>query len=155
MCDNPTELSLFERVERELTEARKRRDGVALSTLGLLKSEIVDAGKEPGAGPVDDGLVLRVARREVKRRQEAAAAFRAAGREAQAEREEAEAGVLRAYLPAELDDAALEAEVRAAIAEVGATGPRAMGPVMRAAGARVAGRAESSRVAAMAKRLLG
>ena len=149
-------MSLFERIERDLVTARKERDETRLATLGLLKSEVVRTAKEPGAGgATDDELVLRVVRREVKRRDEAAQAFAGAGRAASAERERAEAEVLGAYLPAQLGDDELEREVRAVVEEVRPQGPRDMGAVMRAAGARLAGRAEGARIAAVARRLIG
>jgi uncharacterized protein len=148
-------MTLFERIDRDLVNARKERDQTRLSTLGLLKTEVVRAGKEPHAGAVDDELVMRLVRREVKRREEAAHAYASAGRPESARREEAEAEVLRAYLPAEMDDAELEREVRTAIEETRPQGPRDFGAVMRAASVRVAGRAEGGRIAAVARRLLG
>jgi uncharacterized protein len=147
-------MALLERIETDMTEARRRRDDLALRTLGLLKSELVRAAKEPGVGELDDEGALRVVRREVKRRQEAAEAFESGGREESARAERAEAELLSSYLPAGLSDEDLEREVAAAIAEVGGHTPRDMGPVMKAATARVAGRAEPGRIAAVARRLL-
>jgi len=133
-----------------------RRDDVALDTLALLKSELVRASKEGGsAGRIDDDLVTRVARKEVKRREEAIDVYRKAGREESARREEAEMSVLRGFLPAAMSDQELEAEVRAAIAEVKPDGPKGFGLVMKAATARLAGRADGNQVAAVARRLLG
>src|SRR6266550_4339059 len=102
----------MERLERELVDARRRRDELALTTLGLLKSEVVRASKEPGAGSPDDALFIRVAQRELKRRDEAAPASREAGRAASADREETEARLISEYLPAGLTDEGLEAELR-------------------------------------------
>src|SRR5439155_13325714 len=133
-------MALFERIELDMVAARKDRDETRLSTLGLLKSEIVRSTKDPGAGGTDDDLVLRVLRKEVKRRQEAARVYDSAGRDASARQEEAEAEVLRGYLPAELDEAELEREVRAAIDEVRPQGPRDFCALMKAANARLAGR---------------
>jgi uncharacterized protein len=148
-------MALFEQIDRDLVTARKERDATRLSTLGLLKSEVVRAGKEPGAGHTDDELVLRVLRREIKRREEAARVYGSAGRPDAARREEAEAEVLRGYVPAQLDDVELEREVRAVIDEVRPQGPRDFGAVMRAASARLTGRADGARIAAAARRLLG
>jgi uncharacterized protein YqeY len=143
-------------METELVEARKRRDDLSLNTLGLLKSELVKASKEPGVGGiVDDDLLVRVARREVKRREEAAAGFRSGGREESALREEAEAEVLRGYLPASLSAEELDAELLAVIDELQPSGPQAFGTVMKAATARLAGRAQGGEIAAAARRLLG
>jgi len=148
-------VSLYERLERELVDARRRRDELALATLGMLKSEVVRATKEPGSKSADDPLVVRVAQRELKRREEAATAFRAGGRPAAAEREETEAELIRTYLPAALSEEELERELQAVIGEVKPEGPQAFGQVMKAATARLAGRAEGGRIAAAAKRLLG
>ena len=61
-------MTLFDQIEQDLVTARKQRDHTALDALGMLKSEVVNAGKEPGAaGSTEDGLVRRVIRREVKR----------------------------------------------------------------------------------------
>jgi uncharacterized protein YqeY len=148
-------VTLFERLRSELVDARKRRDHDALTALSLLMSELVRASKEPDAdGTIDDALVQKVARRELKRRQEAAEAFRAGGRAESADHEEAEAVVLRTYLPAGLSDSEIESEVAAVIAELHPEGPQAFGMVMKAATARLRGRAEGGRVAAIAKKLL-
>jgi len=149
-------VALYDRVQSEMVDARMRRDDVALDTLALLKSELVRASKEGGsAGKIDDDLVTRVARKEVKRREEAIDVYRKAGREESARREEAEMSVLRGFLPAVMSDQELEAEVRAAIAEVKPDGPKGFGLVMKAATARLAGRADGNQVAAVARRLLG
>src|SRR2546429_6650970 len=141
-------MSLLEQIDRDLVSARKDRDDVRLTTLGLLKSEVVRATKEPGTPAAGDELVLRVLRKEVKRREEAAQVYASAGRADSARREEAEAEVLRGYLPAQLGDEELEREVRAVIEEVRPQGPRDLGAVMKAANARLSGRAEGGRIAA-------
>jgi uncharacterized protein len=150
------EVALYDRVQSEMVNARVRRDEVTLGTLSLLKSELVRASKEGGAsGTIDDDLVLRVARKEVKRREEAIEVYRKAGREDSARREEAEMKVLREYLPAQMSEQDIEAEVRAVIAEVKPDGPKGFGVVMKEATARLAGRADGKQVAAVARRLLG
>jgi len=149
-------VALYDRVQSEMVDARRRRDEVALGTLSLLKTELVRASKEGGAdGNIDDDLVVRVARKEVKRREEAIEVYRKAGREDTARREEAEMKVLQGFLPAAMSDQEIEAEVRAAIAEVRPDGPKGFGLVMKAATARIAGRADGAHVAAVTRRLLG
>ncbi|TMF22494.1 MAG: GatB/YqeY domain-containing protein [Chloroflexi bacterium] len=149
-------MSLYDRVQSEMVNARVRRDEVALGTLSLLKSELVRASKDSTAeGRIDDDLVVRVARKEVKRRQEAIDVYRKAGRYEAARREEAEMQVLRAYLPKAMSEKEIEDEVRAVIAEVKPDGPKGFGAVMKAATTRLAGRADGNQVAAVARRLLG
>ena len=149
-------MALYERIQTEMVDARKKRDDVALGTLSLLKSELVRASKEGSAGgKIDDELVVRVARKEVKRREEAIDMYRKAGREDAARREEAEMAVLREFLPATMSEKDIESEVRAVIAEVKPDGPKGFGLVMKAATARLAGRADGNQIAAVARRLLG
>jgi uncharacterized protein YqeY len=149
-------MPLYDRVQMEMVDARKRRDEITLSTLSLLKSELVKASKEGVAGGrIDDDLVVRAARKEVKRREEAIDVYRKAGREDSARREQAEMEVLRRFLPAAMSEQEIEVEVRAAIAEVKPDGPKGFGAVMKAATARLAGRADGAQVAAVTRRLLG
>ena len=149
-------VALYDRIQAELVESRRRRDGVTLDTLSLLKSELVKASKESTAGgKIDDELVVRLARKEVKRREEAIEVYRKAGRADSAHREEAEMEVLKSFLPATMSEKDVEAEVAAVIAEVKPDGPKGFGMVMKAATARLAGRAEGAQVAAAARKLLG
>ena len=149
-------VALYDRIQAELVESRKRRDQLALDTLSLLKSELVKATKESGAaGKIDDELVVRLTRKEVKRREEAIDVYRKAGRVESARREEAEMAVLKAYLPAAMSQDEVESEVAAVIAELKPEGPKGFGMVMKAATARLVGRAEGQQVAAAARKLLG
>jgi len=149
-------VALYDRIQSELIESRRRRDDVTLDTLSLLKSELVKASKESGAGGnIDDELVVRLARKEVKRREEAIEVYRKAGRADSARREEAEMAVLKTYLPAAMSEQDVEAEVAAVIALLKPQGPKGFGIVMKEATARLAGRAEGAQVAAAARKLLG
>ena len=149
-------VALYDRIQSEMINARRRRDDVALSTLSLLKSELVRASKEGSAGgKIDDEMVVRAARKEVKRREEAIELYRKAGREDSARREEAEMAVLRGFLPATMSEQEIESEVRKVIDEVKPDGPKGFGLVMKAATARLAGRADGNHIAAVARRLLG
>jgi uncharacterized protein YqeY len=156
VCVTIAAMALYDRIQADLVEARRGRDELGLSTLSLLKSELVKASKETGAGgAIDDDLVRRVARKEVKRREEAIDMYRKAGRAESAAREEAEMSFLRGYLPAAMTTEDVEAEVQAVIDELKPEGPKAFGVVMKAATARLAGRAEGNQVAAAARKLLG
>jgi len=149
-------MSLFQKIEDDLADARRRSDQVALASLGLLKSEVVNASKEAGfKGSIDDALVVSVARKELKRRQESADAYAGAGRAEAAQRELDAAGVIKPFLPAQLSAEDLEAELRKIIAQVNPSGPSGFGLVMKEANQRLAGRAAGGEIAATAKRLLG
>jgi uncharacterized protein YqeY len=133
----------------------KARDEIKTRTLRMALTEI---SKEEVAGDtareLDDAEIEKLLTREAKRRREAAEAFAGAGRAEQAAAERAEGKVLAGYLPAQLSDDELTALVAAGIAETGASGPGAMGQVMKAVTPRVAGRAEGARVAAEVRRQL-
>lgn len=148
------DVDLTERIDHDLAQARRDRDQVRLSALGLLKSELQREAKAPRARAVSDQLVFDVVRREIKRHQESAAAFAGAGRAESAAQERAAAELLGAYLPAELSEQELEQELRAVIAEVRPRGPRDFGAVMHAARSRLGSRAQASRIAATARRLM-
>jgi uncharacterized protein YqeY len=155
-CVTIAAVAVYDRIQSELVDARKRRDDLVLGTLSLLKSELVKASKESGsAGTIDDDLVVRIARKEVKKREEAIDQYRKVGREESAQREEAEMAVLRGYLPAAMSSQEVETEVAAVIAELRPEGPKAFGAVMKAATARLSGRAEGAQVATAARKLLG
>ncbi|MDQ3576454.1 MAG: GatB/YqeY domain-containing protein [Actinomycetota bacterium] len=148
---------LKDRLRADLTAAMKNREKTRVATLRMALSAISNeevAGDQ--ARELADDEVLKVLTREVKKRKEAAEAFADAGRDEQSRLELDEAAVLGDYLPKQLDDADLTALVDAAVAEItgelgAAPGPRQMGQVMKAANARIAGRAEGGRVAAAVK----
>nr|MBA3277425.1 GatB/YqeY domain-containing protein [Geodermatophilaceae bacterium] len=113
--------TLKEQLRSDLTAAMKARDELTRATLRMALAAVQTA-EVSGAQARDlaDEEVLAVIRREAKKRHESADIYQAAGRPALADRELAEAGVLEAYLPRQLDDAAVRALVTAAIAESGA-----------------------------------
>ena len=147
---------LAERLREDLTAAMKRRDELATSALRLALAGIKEAavsGKE--ARDLDDDEIVKVLTKQVKRREEAAEAFRNAGRDDRADRELAEAKVLAAYLPAALSPEEIEAIVTETLAEGGFSGMAAMGPAMKAVTAKVAGRADGKTVSALVRQRLG
>lgn len=135
-------MTVAEQLKTDLTAAMKAGEKDRVGALRMILSELQKDAKE-GSG--DEVAVLR---RERKRRLDAAVQFRDGGRAELAAQEEDEANLIAAYLPAELSDADIDAIVADAVAETGATSPRDMGAVMKAAMARVAGRADGKRVSA-------
>lgn len=146
---------LKQRLHDDLTAAMKAHDELRTATLRMTLTAVTNeevSGKQ--ARELSDDEVVTVLAREAKKRREAAEAYDGAGRAELAERERAEGGVLDEYLPAQLSDAELAEIVAAAVAEAGASGPQAMGQVMKLVQPRVAGRAEGGRVAAEVRRRL-
>jgi uncharacterized protein YqeY len=141
-------MTLADRVKQDLTSAMKAGEKDRVGALRLVLSELQKDAKE---GKGDELAVLR---RERKRRQESAAAFRQGGAPDRAQAEETEAEMIAGYLPAELSDDELRAIVADAVSESGASSPKDMGMVMKAAMPKVAGRADGKRVSALAQEAL-
>lgn len=142
-------MSISEQIRTDMTAAMKAGERERAIALRLVLSELQKAAKEGGADE------LAVLRRERKRRLDAASQFREGGRSELAEHEKAEATLIEGYLPAELDDAELDAIVAAAIAETGASDPKEMGQVMKAVMARAGGRADGRRASQRVREALG
>ena len=143
-------MQLTDQVKQDLTTAMKAGEKERVEALRLVLSELQKAAKD------GDGDELAVMRRERKRRQESATAFRDGGREDLATHAEAELAIIETYLPRQLAEDELRSIVRDAVAETGASSPRDMGAVMKAAMGRAAGRADGKRVSALAgEELLG
>jgi uncharacterized protein YqeY len=146
---------LKDQLQADLTTAIKAQDELTRATLRMVLTAL---GNEEVAGAsarkLSDDEELKVVAREAKKRREAAEAFTSGGATDRAQRELDEEGVINAYLPAQLSDEELVAMVAEALVESGATGPQAMGQVMKAVGPKVAGRAEGGRVAAAVRAAL-
>jgi uncharacterized protein YqeY len=141
-------VTVLEQVRSDMTSAMKARESERVGALRMLLSELQKAAKD---GNDDEIAVLR---RERKRRLEAAAQFRDGGRPELAEGEEAEARLIDTYLPAELDDAELDALVAEAIRETGAADMKEMGKVMKAVMAKAGGRVDGKRASARVREAL-
>ena len=148
-------MSLKAQLQADLTEAMRAKDEVTRSTLRMALTAITNeevAGKQSRELTDDD--VVKVLARELKKRKEAATAFTDAGQTDRADAELAEAQILQRYLPAQMSDEEIAGVVTSAITELGASGPQAMGQVMKTVQPKVAGRADGGRVAAEVKRQL-
>jgi uncharacterized protein len=148
-------MPLKEQLRADLTTAIKSRDELTSSTLRMVLTAITTeevAGKQ--ARQLSDDEIVKVLTREGKKRREAHQAYVDAGRAELAAREQAELGVIETYLPQQLTDDEVVELVRAAIEETGASGPQAMGQVMKSLTPKTAGRADGAKVAAEVRRQL-
>lgn len=147
--------SVKARLQADLTAAMKARDEVTTSTIRMVRSAITNA-EVAGAEAVElsDEQVVAVLRSEAKKRVEAAELYEHAGRAESAAKERAELAVIERYLPVPMDDAALESIVDEAVATAaaaGATGPKAMGQVIKVVRERAGATADGGRIAALVK----
>ena len=146
-------MTLRERLEADLKDAMKRGDALRRETIRGVRGAVRNREIEVGAALDDEGI-LRVIRALVKQRAEAIEQYRAGGRDDLVRKETAERALLEGYLPAAPDAAAVERVVREVIAEVGATGPRDVGRVMRPALERLGPAVDGKLVNETARRLL-
>jgi hypothetical protein len=137
-------MTLIERVDSDLKEAMRAKDGTRLSVLRMLKSALKYAAiaKSGAEAELNDGEAAQVIRKQAKQRQDSIESFEKGGRAELAEKEREELSILNAYLPQPMNADELAKVVRETIAEVDATSKAQMGAVMKALQAKVAGRVD-------------
>jgi uncharacterized protein len=146
-------MTLIAESKTRLEDAMREGDAARRDTLRLILSSLQGAEKELQR-PLSDDEELQVLQRERKKRLEAAEAFRNAGREEQADKEEDELDVLEEFMPEPMSEDELEEIVDDVIAEVGATSMRDIGRVMADVMPQVAGRADGSAVSQIVREKL-
>ncbi|MFA5109776.1 MAG: GatB/YqeY domain-containing protein [Desulfobaccales bacterium] len=146
--------SLYKRLDQVFKEAIKTQQPVTTATLRMLKSAVryreVDLKRQ-----LTEPELVAIISTQVKQRREAMAEYTKAGRPELAKKEEEELSVLLSFLPPQLSHAEVEAEVAQVINELGATGPQDLGKVMKAAMARLQGRAEGKEIQEIVRQRLG
>jgi hypothetical protein len=145
--------TLKDRITEDMKTAMRAKDSERLATIRLLLAAIKQKEVDERI-TLDDAAVIGVLDKMIKQRKDSITAFRAGAREDLAVKEEAEVAVLQPYLPARLSGEALDAEIKALIAEVSATGPQDMGKIMGPLKARLAGKADMGEASARVKALL-
>ncbi len=146
-------MSLITRIEGELKDAMRAKDAERTATLRLTLSALRAAEKDLQR-PLSENEELQVLQRERKKRVEAAEAFRAGDREAEAAKEDRELEVIEEFMPEPVDEDELERIIDDAIAETGATSLRDLGRVMADVMPQVAGRADGSTVSQLVREKL-
>lgn len=126
-------MSLRERLMTDLKAAMKAGESGRVGAIRMITAKMKDveiAARAKGGEGLDENEAISALRGMVKSRTESATMYRDAGRPELAEKEESEIEIIRSYLPPEMDEAALDAAVKDAIAEAGATSVKEMGKVM-------------------------
>ena len=150
-------MGLVDRITLDLTAAMKAQDAPRTSTLRMAKAALMNRQIE-NKGPLDDAEAVRVLQGLVKQREDSAEQYAKGGRPELADKERAEIVVLKAYLPAEASEEDVARAVDQAVTETGASSPKDMGKVMKAALAALAAGgkpADGRRVNEAAKKRLG
>lgn len=147
-------MSLKQQINEDMKSAMRAKETVRLGTIRLLlaamKQREVDERVE-----LDDAAIVGVIEKMLKQRRDSISQYQAAGRQDLVDVEQAEVGVLQAYMPQQLGDDEIAAAVAEAIAAVGAAGPQDMGKAMGVLKPKLAGRADMGKVSAQLKAQLG
>src|SRR5947207_7549386 len=132
-------MPLIDQIQKDMVAAMKGREEIRLDALRMIKTALqrykVDTMKD-----LDEASELQILNTLIKQRRESADMFRKGGRPELADKEEAELAMIESYMPAAPTDEEVDAAIAAAMAETGATTAKQMGQVMKAAGAKLAGK---------------
>ena len=143
--------SLVDQITADMKTAMREKDSLRLTTLRMLKSELLLISKAAKDAPVTDQQAMTCIEKLVKQRKEAARQYQGANREDLADKELQEAQVLQAYLPEPMSEAELTALIDQVFAELKPEGMRDMGKVVGQLKAKTAGRADMAAVSQQVK----
>lgn len=146
-------MTFYEKISSDLKTALKSKQDLRVSCLRMLKTALKNKQVESG-NELTEQEEQTVISSLIRKSQEAAKEFRQGGRDELAIKEEEEAKILYEYLPAQMDQAEIESTLREIIAELGVTGPKEMGKVMKVAMGKMAGKAQGKEVSEIARKLL-
>ncbi|MDD5225750.1 MAG: GatB/YqeY domain-containing protein [Candidatus Omnitrophica bacterium] len=147
-------MSLAEQIEKDVIVAMKAKDAVKVSTLRMLKSALGNYLIQVKKDKAEDAEVLGIISKQAKQRRESMDSFEKAGRKDLADKEKVELAILEAYLPKQLTDEELRAEVQKAITVSGATSPADIGKLMKALMPAIQGKADGKRIQEAVKAVL-
>ena len=147
-------MSMELQIQQDIKAAMLAKEKVRLESLRAIKAAILLAKTADGSESIADEAVVKIIQKLVKQRKETAEIYKQQNREELAAQELAEAAAMEVYLPKQLSEEELEAELKKIIAQVGATGPQDMGKVMGTATKALAGKAEGKAISALVKKLL-
>ncbi len=146
-------MSLKEKLSEDMKAAMRAKESEKLATIRLINAAIKQKEVDDRI-TLDDTAVLSVLEKMIKQRKDSITQFEAGGRQDLADKEKSEITVLAAYMPAQMSDAEVQAEVAAAVAQSGASGPQDMGKVMAVLKPKLAGRADMTAVSGLVKAAL-
>ena len=147
-------MSLKEKIMKDMKDAMREKNTIALSTLRAIKAAILLHETDKDAKPLDEAGEMKMLQKLHKQRKESATIYQQQNREELAAQELAEAEVIEKYLPEMMSDDALYAAVQEIIKEAGASGMQDMGKVMGIANKKLAGKADGKAIAENVKKIL-
>ena len=144
-------MSIKEQIEKAMVPAAKSKDKGKLSALRMIKAAVhnreIDARRD-----LTEPEMLQVLSSLVKQRQDSIEQFKKGNRNDLVEKEEAELGVIKSFMPEQMSDDEIEVEISKAISETGATGVKDMGKVMKALMPKVTGKADGKLISELVKK---
>jgi uncharacterized protein YqeY len=148
-------MTLIDQISNDIAAAMKAKDSGRLGALRMAKAALMNQEVQKGR-PLDEGESLQVMTSLIKQRRDSIEQFQKGGRTDLADKESAEIATLEQYLPPPMDAAGLERLVDDVVTELGASGPKDLGRVMKAVMPRLAGQAvDGKAVTELVKRRLG
>lgn len=147
-------MTLEEKINEDLKTAMKAKDAAGLRGVRAVKSALLLAKTDGSGEEMTSEKEVQILQKLIKQRNDSLEIYDKQGREDLAVVEREEIAVIKKYLPAQLEGEALEAELKAIIAETGATSAKDMGKVMGAANKKLAGKADGKSISEVVKKLL-
>ena len=148
-------MTFIERISQDIANAMRAKEPVRLGALRMAKAALMNQEVQKGR-PLDEAESQQVMTSLIKQRRDSIEQFRKGGRDDLADKEAAEITTLESYLPPPIDAAGLERLVDDVVSELGASGPKDLGRVMKALMPRLAGQAvDGKTVTELVKRRLG
>lgn len=148
-------MALFEQINEEIKQAMLNRDKIRLETLRGIKKEFLEAvTAKGGSHTLEDDQALKLISKLLKQREESASMYRDADRLDLAEEEEAQAKILKSFLPAQLSADEIVEKVKEIISRLGVSDMKGMGKVMGVATKELGASADGSLIAQAVKKLL-
>lgn len=147
-------MSLETQIQQDIKAAMLAKEKTRLEALRGIKAAILLAKTADGSDTITDDAIVKIVQKLVKQRKESAEIYVQQNRQELADNELAEASAMEVYLPKQLSEAEVEAELKKIIAAVGASGPQDMGKVMGVATKQLAGKADGKLISGLVKKLL-
>lgn len=148
-------MNLEETITEHLKNAMKDGNKLRTETLRSIRSQIIEFNKSGAGRELGDADEIKLLNSAAKKRKDAIDMYRSAGRDDLAEKEEGELAIIQEFLPKQLSDEEIEAEIREVILQTGAAGAKDMGKVMGISMKKLSGKAEGGKVQEIVKKLLG
>ena len=147
-------MTLEKQIETDLTQAMKNKDMDRLNTLRMVKSAVTNSKIAKKTETLQDSDLIDILQKQVKQRMESYESFEKAGRKELAAKEKKEMEILSTYLPKQLDDAAIKAEIQKAIVKAGITSRNDIGRLMKEVMPGLKGKADGKKINEIALSLL-